>query len=292
MGAQAVPYWVLGLLVFVSAFLVAAQFSERIIDWFRFQSIGTRDYVAERLKLMMIDIPEERILLYQISLSGGLAGLFFFLCLPNFQLGIVTGLLVGVVVWVMPRPIVNMMYQKRVDQFVNQMVDGLGLMSNGMRSGLSVSQSLGLVVQEMPNPIKQEFELILSKNKLGRSLEEAFVDLSQRVVSDEVEMFVTAVNILKETGGNLAETFDTISTLIRERIKVENKIKAMTAQAFWQGIILMCVPPFMAVNMSQSDPETMKPMFETPSGWAALAAVVVLEIVAYVVIKKVTKIDV
>lgn len=292
MGAQAVPYWVLGLLVFVSAFLVAAQFSERIIDWFRFQSIGTRDYVAERLKLMMIDIPEERILLYQISLSGGLAGLFFLLCLPNFQLGIVTGLLVGVVVWVMPRPIVNMMYQKRVDQFVNQMVDGLGLMSNGMRSGLSVSQSLGLVVQEMPNPIKQEFELILSKNKLGRSLEEAFVDLSQRIVSDEVEMFVTAVNILKETGGNLAETFDTISTLIRERIKVENKIKAMTAQAFWQGIILMCVPPFMAVNMSQSDPETMKPMFETPSGWAALAAVVVLEIVAYVVIKKVTKIDV
>jgi tight adherence protein B len=292
MGTQAIPYWVLGLLVFVSAFLVAAQFSERIIDWFRFQSIGTRDYVAERLKLMMIEIPEERILLYQISLSGGLAGLFFFLCLPNFQLGIVTGLLVGVVVWVMPRPIVNMMYQKRVDQFVNQMVDGLGLMSNGMRSGLSVSQSLGLVVQEMPNPIKQEFELILSKNKLGRSLEEAFVDLSQRVVSDEVEMFVTAVNILKETGGNLAETFDTISTLIRERIKVENKIKAMTAQAFWQGIILMCVPPFMAVNMSQSDPETMKPMFETPSGWAALAAVVVLEIVAYVVIKKVTKIDV
>ena len=93
MGTQAVPYWVLGLLVFVSAFLVAAQFSERIIDWFRFQSIGTRDYVAERLKLMMIDIPEERILLYQISLSGGLAGLFFLLCLPNFQLGIVTGLL-------------------------------------------------------------------------------------------------------------------------------------------------------------------------------------------------------
>jgi tight adherence protein B len=287
-----VPYWILGLLVFVSAFLVAAQFSERIIDWFRFQSIGTRDYISERLKLMMIDIPDERILIYQISLSVGLAGLLFLLCLPNVQLGLFVGVIMGGLAWVMPRPIVDMMYQKRVERFVNQMVDGLGLMSNGMRSGLSVAQALGLVVQEMPNPIQQEFELILSKNKLGRSLEEAFVDLSKRIVSDEVEMFVTAVNILKETGGNLAETFDTITTLIRERIKVENKIKAMTAQAFWQGIILMCVPPFMAVTLSQSDPESMRPMFETPTGWAALLAVVVLEVAAFFVIKKVTKIDV
>jgi tight adherence protein B len=80
--------------------------------------------------------------------------------------------------------------------------------------------------------------------------------------------------------------------LIRERIKVENKIKAMTAQAFWQGIILMCVPPFMAVTLNQSDPELMKPMFTTPIGWAASAGVVVLEFAAFFVIKKVTKIDV
>ena len=144
----------------------------------------------------------------------------------------------------------------------------------------------------MPNPIQQEFTLILSQNKLGLSLEEAFINLSKRVMADEVEMFVTSVNILKETGGNLAETFDTITTLIRERIKVENKIKAMVAQAFWQGIILMCVPPFMAATLAQSDPEMMKPMFTHPLGWAALTAVVILELAAFVIIKKVTKIDV
>ncbi len=105
-------------------------------------------------------------------------------------------------------------------------------------------------------------------------------------------MFVTSVNILKETGGNLAETFDTITTLIRERIKVENKIQALTAQAFWQGMILMCVPPFMAVVMSQSDPELMKPMFTHPIGWAILTAVIIMEVVAYFVIKKITTIDV
>jgi tight adherence protein B len=73
---------------------------------------------------------------------------------------------------------------------------------------------------------------------------------------------------------------------------VENKISALTAQALGQGMILMCVPPFMAVVMSQSDPELMKPMFSHPIGWAILGLVVVLEIMAYFVIRKITKIDV
>lgn len=288
----AVPHWLLAVLVFFSALLVAFQFSGRILDWIRFQSIGTRDYLAEKLQLMMIDVPPEKILFYQVSFMVGLGGLVFLLCLPNLMAAAFFGTIMMAIAWVLPKPVINMMYQKRVTKFVEQMVDGLGLMSNGMRSGLSVAQAMGLVAQEMSNPIQQEFNLVLSQNKLGISLEEAFVNLSKRVVADEVEMFVTAVNILKETGGNLAETFDTITTLIRERIKVENKIKAMTAQAFYQGMILMCVPPFMAVTISQSDPELMKPMFTHPLGWAALTLVVVLEIAAFVVIKKVTKIDV
>jgi tight adherence protein B len=288
----AAPHWLLAIIVFISALLVAYQFSGRIIDWVRFQSIGTRDYIAEKLQLMMIELPLEKILIYQVSFALGAGMLVFLLCLPALGAGAFFGTMVLIIGWLVPKPFVNMLYLRRVDKFVNQMVDGLGLMSNGMRSGLSVAQAMSLVSQEMPPPIQQEFQLILSQNKLGVSLEEAFVNLSKRVVADEVEMFVTSVNILKETGGNLAETFDTITTLIRERIKVENKIKAMVAQAFWQGIILMCVPPFMAITLSQSDPELMKPMFTEPLGWAALTVVVILEVVAFVVIKKVTKIDV
>jgi len=288
----AVPHWVLGVVVFVSALLVAYQFSERILDWIRFQSIGTRDYIADRLQLMMIEVSPERILGGQAALSFGLGGLIFLLCLPNFGVGFFFGAIMMVAGWMLPKPIVDFMYRKRVEKFVEQMVDGLGLMSNGMRSGLSTAQAMGLVAQEMPNPIQQEFNLILSQNKLGVSLEEAFVNLSRRITADEAEMFVTSVNILKETGGNLAETFDTITQLIRERVKVENKIKAMTAQAFWQGIILMCVPPFMAVVLSQSDPELMRPMFTHWLGWIILTIVVILEVVAFIVIRKVTKIDI
>src|SRR6185437_4627217 len=137
--------------------------------------------------------------------------------------------------WKAPKPIVDYVYRRRVQKFVLQMVDALSLMSNGLKSGLSVVQSLGLVAQEMPNPIQQEFNLVLSENKVGVSLEEAFLNLSKRIKSDDVEMFVTSINILKETGGNLAETFDTIVMTIRDRIKVENKIDALTAQGFYQG---------------------------------------------------------
>ena len=287
-----IPHWLLGSIIFISALLVAYQFSGRILDWIRFQSIGTRDYIAERLQLMMIEVAPEKILMVQVGMSFGMGMLIFLLCLPNFGAGGFFGAMMVVIGWVLPKPIVDFMYQKRVTKFVEQMVDGLGLMSNGMRSGLSVAQSMGLVAQEMQPPIQQEFNLILSQNKLGVSLEEAFVSLSKRMIADEVEMFVTSVNILKETGGNLAETFDTITTLIRERIKVENKIKALTAQAFWQGMILMCVPPFMGVVLTQSDPEIMKPMFTHPIGWAIITGVIILEIIAFFVIQKVTKIDV
>src|SRR6202012_2294819 len=106
----------------------------------------------------------------------------------------------------------------------------------------------------------------LSENKLGVSLEEAFNNLAKRVQSDDVEMFVTSVNILKETGGNLAETFDTIVTTIRERIKVENKISALTAQGFYQGVFVMAIPPLLGFVFYQTDPDFMKPLFQTAIG--------------------------
>jgi tight adherence protein B len=208
--------------------------------------------------------------------------------IPGFFLGAI----LGAIGWKIPKPIVDMMYKRRTEKFVIQMVDALNLMSNGLKSGLSVVQALGLVTQEMPNPIQQEFGLVLSENKLGVSLEEAFNNLSKRIKSDDVEMFVTSINILKETGGNLAETFDTITTTIRERIKVEKKISAMTAQGFYQGVFVMCIPPILGAVFYQTDPEFMRPLFTTPVGWILCFVIILLESVGFFVIMKVIKIDV
>jgi tight adherence protein B len=213
-------------------------------------------------------------------------------CLPNLYASGILGTIVAIAGWKAPRPIVDYLYRRRVRKFTQQMIDGLGLMSNGMKSGLSVVQALGLVVQEMPNPIQQEFALILNENKLGVPLEEAFVNLSKRIQSDDVEMFVTSINILKETGGNLAETFDTIVLTIRERIKIENKIAALTSQGFYQGVFVMAIPPILGFVFYQTDPEFMRPLFVTAIGWVILLGVFALQAMGFFLIMKIIKIDV
>jgi tight adherence protein B len=282
-----------GILLFgLSVFAASYIYSTRFLEWLKFQSLGTRDYIVERLGMMFIDVPPQRILLGLFSLSFGFGTLIFLVFLPHLFPGIPLALVGTVVGWKLPKPIVNSMYNRRVTKFVMQMVDALSLMSNGMKSGLSVVQSLGLVTQEMPNPIQQEFTLVLSENRVGVSLEDAFLNLAKRIKSDDVEMFVTSINILKETGGNLAETFDTIVSTIRERIKVENKISALTAQGFYQGVFVMAIPPILAVVFFQTDPDFMRPLVTTPIGWIIVMGIFLLEAVGFFVILQIVKIDV
>ncbi len=276
----------------ISSFLFAYYYSGRFFDWLRFQSLGTRDYIVEKLALMFIEISAERILLGLMLISFGLGSAVFLVFLPRIFPGLPLAIITTFIGWKVPKPIVDWAFKRRLNQFVMQMVDGLSLMSNGLKSGLSVVQSLALVTQEMPNPIQQEFNLVLSENKLGVSLEDAFSNLAKRMPADDVEMFVTSVNILKETGGNLAETFDTIVVTIRERVKVESKISALTTQGFYQGMIALAMPFFLAVILSQSDPELMRPLFTTFLGWMIILIIIVLETVGFFVIMRLTKIDV
>lgn len=276
----------------VAVFGLSYHYSRRFLDWLRFQSLGTRDYIVQRMGMMFVEIPPHQILLGLFGLSFGLGILTFAAFIPQIFPGIVFGTIVTIIGWKAPRPIVDYMYKLRVEKLTLQLVDGLNLMSNGMKSGLSVVQAMGLVVQEMPDPIQQEFNLVLSENRLGIPLEEALNSMSKRVISDDVEMLVTSINILKETGGNLAETFDTISGTIRERVKVQKKITAMTTQGFYQGMILMSVPPLLGLILYQTDPEMMSPLFTTALGWIMVMVIIVLEVIGFFVIMKVIKIDV
>ncbi len=276
----------------LAVFIGVYSYNRKLTDWLRSQSIGTRDYIVDRLAQMFIEVDPNRVLLVLFVMSLGLGSLTFVLFLPQLFPAILFGAIVTVIGWKLPRPLVDWMYQRRVDKFVLQMVDGLNLMSNGMKSGLSVVQAVGLVVQEMPNPLRQEFNLVLSENKLGIPLEEALNNLAKRIKADDVEMFVTAINILKETGGNLAETFDTISVTIRERIKVEKKIQVLTASGFYQGMVVLAMPPVMGLIFYTSDPDFMRPLFTTAIGWVIVMVVFALEVIAFFVIMKLVKINV
>lgn len=286
--------WAGYLTLLVAVAVGTLPYTNKFLDWLKFRSLGTRDYIAEKLAIMFVEISPERVLLIQVLLIAVPSVLVMGLFLMNGQPipGVVFTLVVGFGAWAAPKPIVEWLYRKRVEKFVLQMIDGLAMMSGGLKSGLSVVQACGLVAKEMSNPIRQEFELLINQNKLGVSLEEAFQNLSKRVQADDVEMFVTSVNILKETGGNLAETFDTIVSTIRERIKVEKKIQALTAQGVAQGFTVAAVPPVLGLIFYFSDPGFMTPLFTSTIGWMIVLGVLLLEVVGIFVIMKIVKIDV
>ena len=278
-----------GAMMFFAVYLSFDYWYDRI--WMRMLSV--RDETLAVYKDLFIQKTAEQVLREQVILSSVVSGFFFFVMWPELMISIPVSLAAFYFSFRLPRfYLVNIVRPGRVRKFSVQMVDALTLMANGLNSGLNIPQTLQIVVDEMPNPIKQEFGFVLSENRLGKSLTEAFENLGKRVDSEDVSMFVTSVNILMETGGRLGETFNNIAKTIRERLKLQNKITAMTAQGMTSAVIVGALPWGLGVMLYMVDPVTMRPLFTHPAGWAILAVILMLEAAGFFVILKMVKIRV
>lgn len=279
--------WVGGVLL-----LVLLVNGNQLYGWIGLKAKVEIDEIKKKLDLMFITMEEKKLYLYYTLYLVSLFFLSILLFWPGLAWGIIAGAVQVISCWTLPKKFVNILHKQRVKKFVTQMVEGLALMSNGMRSGLNVPQALQIVSDEMPNPISQEFQLILSQNKLGVTLEDAMTNLAVRMKQDDIEMFATSVNILKETGGNLAETFDNLAHTIRERIKVEAKISAMVTQGVTQGVIVVLMPFALAGVLYTIDPERIRPMFTTPLGLLLVGFMLCLQIAGGYTIWKIVQIRV
>ncbi len=279
---------VFGILIFILTYL----WSDKVIEWLYYRSLGQRAEVVRLLESMFIEVNERRVTAIMLLVSFGLGFIFFLLCWPNIITGFIVGLLVTLGGAQLPRLVVNILWERRCGKFVDQMVDGMTIMANGIKAGLSPQQSMERVVENLSNPIRQEFNAVLSEVRLGTPLGAALVRLAERIPRQDVQMFVTGVNILAETGGNLAETFDTISFTIRERQKIEKKIEALTTQGITQGIIITLVPFVLMIVLFLIDPNFIRPLFTTPLGLFFLVIMLVLQIVGGLAIRKIVKIQV
>lgn len=278
----------MGILTFIIFFYNV----EKWIELLKKRSLGNLDHVVQRLDLMFVDINRTKVTYTMWALSFGLGLLFFLLFWPNFLVGIVFGCVFTILGWQIPKYIVDYLYEKRCSTFVDQMVDAMTIMANGVKSGLSAPQAMERVVENMQNPISQEFALALSQTRLGVSLEESLNSLGNRIPKADVQMFVVAVNILKETGGNMSETFATITETIRERQKVQKKIEALTAQGLMQGVILTLVPFVLLCVFFFLDPNFIRPLFNTSLGLVLLFVMLSLQVIGGLVIRKLVKIEV
>lgn len=282
--------FVVGMMVFFLAY----KYSINIFEWVEHQTYGTRAYITEKLEFLFIEIPQDRLTYILLASSVGLG--FFVLLLIGFIgswiLGAILGSFMAFIGFKAPRWIVDFLVEKRIKAYSMQMVDALQLLANGIRAGLSVPQSIGMIVEEMPAPISQEFNVLLQQNRIGMPLEECFENLAKRVPLEDNDMFVSSINILRETGGNLAETFDTIVDVIRERVRLQQKVDTFTAQGMFQGMTIGAMPFLLGFVYYLQDPNSMTPLFTTPLGLAMLFVAISLDFTGIYVIMKIVKIKI
>jgi tight adherence protein B len=183
--------------------------------------------------------------------------------------------------------------RKRRNKLVNdQLPDGLIMISNGLRAGLSLLQSMEMVAKESKPPLSQEFELILREYRLGSSLEDAIKHLGSRINSKDVSIMVNATLLMLESGGNLPKRFDSLAKTMQERKRIQKKIKAMTAEGETQAWILAGLPLVLALLLNEMNHEVFSLMYTTVLGWMVISLVVLLEVVGLYLMLKIVKVKI
>jgi len=179
-----------------------------------------------------------------------------------------------------------------VRKFDEQLTDALGTMSNALRAGFSISQAFESVADADLHPISDEFALLLQQLRVGMSFDDALASMEKRINSDDLTLVVTAIDIARKTGGNLTEIFDSISETIRGRMRIERKVRTLTAQGRLQGLIVSLMPFLLCIVMTVMKPGIMIPFLTSLNGIVCLLVASVMVLVGWLVIRKIVTIKV
>ncbi|TYZ22257.1 type II secretion system F family protein [Selenomonas ruminis] len=195
------------------------------------------------------------------------------------------GVILGIIV-------LDISIKRRQKAFTNQLGDMLTMVANALRAGFSFMQAFELIAREMDAPIGREVQKVVNEVNVGGTLETALENMQKRVESPDFELVVTAVLIQRQVGGNLAQILDTISGTIQERVRMRREVMALTAQGRMSGIVLALLPVALGVFLTTVSPDYMRPLFEETAGQIAIAVAVVMEIIGFLVIRKIVDIKV
>ncbi len=191
-----------------------------------------------------------------------------------------------------PRAYVGFRRGRRLRSFNDQLGDTINLMVNSIRAGYSIMQAMRAVADEMSPPASTEYGRVVQEVQLGIPLEDALQHMLRRVPSEDLDMLITAINVQREVGGNLAEVLESISHTIRERIRIKGEIRALTAQSRISGYMVALVPVILAGVLYLINPEFMSLLFEHTCGHIMIGVAVAGIGAGFFVISKVVDIDV
>jgi tight adherence protein B len=309
----------LGLLLSAGYFLIAAPLARhklRTRVTVPMPSVATKDNVTAEImrRATLSDIPALSRVLAQIQLVAKLefflrqaavriqvatfvmivaaaaVGTWMMVQLSHMGLGI--ALIFTVIAGAMPFMVVAYKRQLRFRKFQEQFPDAIDLLARAVRAGHAFTTAFSLIGSEMSDPIAEEFRATYQQQNLGLPLRDAFINLTVRVPLADVRIFVTALQIHRESGGNLGEILDNLSSVIRERFKILREIQTVTAEARLSMYALMVMPLCAGVLLYLANPTYLMPLFEDALGFQMVLAAGVMQLVGYLIIRRIVRIKV
>ncbi|MBJ7443411.1 MAG: type II secretion system F family protein [Sphingobium sp.] len=193
-----------------------------------------------------------------------------------FLMAIMVGLAAGLF---LPHWWVSRLIKQRINRFNAKFPDALELLTRGLRSGLPIAETLGIVSSEIPGPVGEEFKLITERIKIGKTMEQALQETADRLGTPEFQFFVITLAIQRETGGNLAETLSNLATVLRQRAQMKLKIRAMSSESKASAYIIGCLPFLVFFMICYINFNYMSPFFTPdPAGIFGLSLMQVIGI--------------
>lgn len=193
-----------------------------------------------------------------------------------FLLALMIGLAAGLG---LPHMWISRLIKKRISNFNAKFPDALELLTRGLRSGLPIAETLGVVSSEIPGPVGEEFKLITERIKIGKTMDQALQETADRLGTPEFQFFVITLSIQRETGGNLAETLSNLATVLRQRAQMKLKIRAMSSESKASAYIIGVLPFLVFGMICYINYDYMKPFFTPdPIGLFGLSTMQVIGI--------------
>jgi tight adherence protein B len=223
-----------------------------------------------------------------MGLPGMLVGLFF----PVLLNEPVTCFVLGAGGAFLPYLYVRRNRNKRMAKLEEQLPDAMDFLSRSMRAGHAFTISIGMVGEDLPDPLGQEFRTLFNEQNLGASISSAFGNLTRRVPLLDVRFFSSAVLLQRQTGGNLSEILGQLSEVIRERYRLNGHVKAVSAHGRMTAGILTALPVLTAVALLLVAPGYLKGMFDDPDGQKLVMGAVGAQVIGNLIIRKIIRIKV
>ncbi len=214
---------------------------------------------------------------------------FFAAWLPTERLSaaIVVSLVLGAIPWL----VVARKRRKRFDAFARQLPDGLNMMKNSLQAGHTLDKAMQVISEEMPDPIALEFRETVEELHLGVPVKRTMENFNSRVIDENLKIFVAALLVQREVGGNLNELLGNLAGTIRERFRLDQEVHALTAEGRISGYVIGVLPIALAIIINVMEPDYLKPLYTTETGMTLVKVALVLETVGFYCIRRLSRIN-